>query len=455
MAPDDPAFRREIRSVYRLGGDDIRRETVALRIVSGTSGDQEKPPGFPNTYLELFQLAQPTNRASFDAANRLWPRPNDPNYLLGTPSVSAASLIRDVFIVFPSAEPFSQRGLAFAPGLVSNDTIYRTPGEYLYSAQHPQSFYRILTTYESSGAAGRTIAGRRADPAGERAAGDRGRPLVRHVDYEIDYDIGRPALSADSLSLRPRRVTLQYEENPLFTSVPTSVAGLTAEWALPYGSLSFTAISQHQRTNFTRPPLGFEPQGSLVAGVSANLGWSLGGLSRALARLLPMVDGDAPSRLSITAELAMSRSRQGGGQPAYVESFEGEGGIGVTLFDSQWQLSSQPAAGSRLARAWLGDARHHPGLDARLPELRHRRRRTPGDVFDPSDRSANHVGRGVGGRLRADPLAHAVPIEYWWPCGRGDGETAVAGPQRAVRAPLAVNPHGLGGRRVGGRPDPG
>ena len=34
----DPAFRHEIRSVYRLGGDDIRRETVSLRIVAGTSG---------------------------------------------------------------------------------------------------------------------------------------------------------------------------------------------------------------------------------------------------------------------------------------------------------------------------------------------------------------------------------------------------------------------------------
>ena len=351
VTPDDPAFRREIRSVYRLGGEDIRRETVTLRIVAGTSGDQEKPPGLPNTYLEIFRLAQQTNRALFDAENRLWPRQQDPNFNLGTSSVAATELIRDVFIVFPSLEPFSRRGLAFAPGLVPNDTIYRTPGEYLYSPQHPQSFYRILSSYESSGSVGPgtiALASSQIRPGSERLFIE-GRQLVRHVEYEIDYDLGTVRLlTADSLALRPRRVTLQYEENPLFTSVPTSVAGLTAEWMLPFGSLSFTAMSQKQRTNFTRPPLGFEPQASLVAGLGANLGWYLGGVSRQLARWLPLVDSAAPSRLDISAELAVSRPRQGGGEQAYIESFESQGGLSVNLLESQWQVSSQPALGTQL-----------------------------------------------------------------------------------------------------------
>lgn len=351
LTPDDQAFRREIRSVYRLGGDDIRRETVTLRIVAGTSGDQEKPPGVPNTYLEIFRIAQATNLALFDSRNRLWPRAQDPNFHLGSPTVSATELIRDVFIVFPSLEPFSRRGLASSPALVPNDTIYRTPGEYLYSPQHPQSYYRILSSYESSGSAGPgtiALASSQIRPGSERLLIE-GRPLVRHVDYEIDYDLGTVRLlTADSLALRPRRITLQYEENPLFTSVPTSVAGLTAEWMLPFGSLTFTAMSQRQRTNFTRPPLGFEPQASLVAGLGATLGWSLGGVSRQLARWLPLVDSAAPSRLDITAELAVSRPSQGAGEQAYIESFEAQGGIGVNLLESRWQLSSQPALGTRL-----------------------------------------------------------------------------------------------------------
>jgi hypothetical protein len=351
LTPDDAAFRREIRSVYRLGGDDIIRETVTLRVVAGTSGDQEKPPGLPNTYLEIFRLAQATNRALFDAENRLWPRRQDPNFHLGSPTVSETELIRDVFIVFPSVEPFSRRGLAFSPSIVPNDTIYRTPGEYLYSAQHPQSFYRLLASYESAGSVSPgtiALSSSQIRPGSERLVIE-GRPLTRGIDYEIDYDLGTVRLlTTDSLALRPRRVTLQYEENPLFTSVPTSITGLTAEWQVPFGSLTFTAMSQRQRTNFTRPSLGFEPQASLVAGMGANFGWHLAGISRRLANWLPLVDSLAPSRLDFTAEVAVSRPRQGGGEQAYIESFEQQGGLGVNLLESQWQLSSQPALGSRL-----------------------------------------------------------------------------------------------------------
>ena len=43
VQPGDPAFDREIRSVYRLGGPDLRRQSVTLKIVTGSSEDQEKP----------------------------------------------------------------------------------------------------------------------------------------------------------------------------------------------------------------------------------------------------------------------------------------------------------------------------------------------------------------------------------------------------------------------------
>lgn len=352
VSPDDDAFRREIRSVYRLGGSDLRRETVSLRLVSGT-GDQEKAPGINTNYLELFGLAKPTGRAEFDVENRLWPRPNDPNILISAPpGTDAATLIRDVFVVFPSLEPFSRRGLASAPNVVANDTLYRTPGEYLYSQRHPQSFYRLLARYDTEASAGTgviTLAAVQIRPGSERLTLD-GRPLVRGVDYEIDYDVGRvQLLTPDTLSLRPRRVAVQYEENPLFSTVPTTVTGLTTELALPFGSVSLIALSQRQRTNFTRPALGYEPQASLVAGLGANLGWNLGRVSRWLAGRLSRADSAAPSRLDVQAEVAVSRPQQPGGQQAYIDSFEGEGGITVNLLEANWQLSSQPALGVQLA----------------------------------------------------------------------------------------------------------
>lgn len=355
VTPDSPAFRREIRSVYRVGGEDVRRESVGVRIVAGTSADQEKPPGgSAQTYLQLFGLAQLANASTFDGENRLWPRANDPNFLIA--NTPGTRIFRDQFLVFPSLEPFSRRGLARPFAVAANDTIYRTPSEYLYSPQHPQSYYRLRLHYDVSGeGAMGTIAlnSVQVRPGSERLTLD-GRPLVKGIDYEIDYDLGRvQLLRPDTLMARPRQVVVRYEENPLFASIPTSILGLSSQWSLPNGRINFVAISQSQRTTFTRPPLGFEPQASLVAGVSANFGWSLpslaGMFSRAVASTsVPSAAQRRIPRLDVQAEFAVSQPNQKGNQQAYVESFEGEGGTNVNLLDAQWQVSSQPALGTAL-----------------------------------------------------------------------------------------------------------
>jgi hypothetical protein len=347
ISPTHPAFRREIRSAYRLGGDDVRRETVQLRIVAGTSAEQEKPPGgFASTYLQLFGLAQLTNPSTFDAESRLWPRPNDPNFLVA--AVPGSALFRDQFVIFPSLEPFSRRGLARPSEIAANDTIYRTPNEYLYSAQHPQSFYRLVTSYDVSGGSSGTIALNSVQirPGSERLAME-GRPMVRGIDYQIDYELGRiTLLHPDTLARLARRVVVRYEENPLFATIPTSIVGLSSQWTFGNGQLALTAISQSQRTTFTRPPLGFEPQSAVVAGLAGNVGWELPRLSRLLHR--GDSTGTVPVRLDVAGEVAVSQPRQRRNQQAYLETFS-DGAINVNLLDAQWQLSSQPALGSTLA----------------------------------------------------------------------------------------------------------
>lgn len=354
LTPDDPAFRKEIRSVYRLGGSDLRRETLALSIVTGASRDQERPPsGRPSTYLQLYGLSQANNAGSFDAGNRVWPRPHDPDVTAGVADTSeAARLIRDRFVVFPSLEPFSRRGLARDPSVPANDSIYRTPNEYLYSPQHPQSFYRLRVRYEVDGTAGAgvlALTSVQLRPGSERLVLD-GRPLKREVDYTIDYELGRVQLRGLAADVtRERQLVVRYEENPLFASVPTSIYGLAAQWTMPAGTVTLSALSQSQRTTFTRPPLGFEPASNAVAGIHAAFAWSAAPLSRALARWLPRADSATPSRVELTGEFAVSQPRSRASQQAFLESFEGDGGITLPLADAQWYYASQPALGSRLA----------------------------------------------------------------------------------------------------------
>ncbi len=400
VQPGDPAFDREIRSVYRLGGPDLRRQSVTLKVVTGSSEDQEKPvAGNADTYLKLFGLAQSTNSSSFDLENRIWPRPSDPNFELSLGSPGART-IRDQFLVFPSAKPFASNGLAVG-GNPANDTVYTTPPEYVRSSQRPEAVYhiRMRAQSEGSGDGGALMLGTvQIRPNSERLLVD-GIPLTRGTDYAVDYDLGRVSFNRpDTLFPRPRQVTVRYEENPVFEETPTSIFGATAEIPLTNGQINFTAISLSQRTNFTRPPLGFEPSASLVAGVSALFNFDAEPLTQLVSKL-PFGPTTAPSRIGFSAELAASRPQTNASQQAYLESFEGEGGLPIALTDPQWYFSSQPALGTKIPARFgatvfdLGRATtlawQSNGLDADGRAVRYR--------IDQIDSLVAQSGTGIAG----------------------------------------------------------
>ncbi|MEO8575896.1 MAG: cell surface protein SprA, partial [Gemmatimonadales bacterium] len=360
VTPTDPAFEREIRSVYRIGGPEVQRPSVVVKIVTGTSDDQEKviesKGANANTYLQLFGLTQRTNTSTFDIENRLWPRPSDPNFELSL-GASASKVIRDQFLVFPSLRPFAKNGLARGAN-PSNDTIYTTPSEYIRSAQRPQSVYHLRVRYqaEGSGEAGALMLGSvQVRPNSERLTVD-GIPLIRGSDYTVDYDLGRVAFARpDTLFPRPRQVVVQFEENPVFAETPSSIIGASAEFPLTNGSVSFTAISQTQNSTFNRPPLGLEPAASLVAGVTAQFGFDASALTSLVSRL-PYGQSTVPSRINFAGEFAASRPKPNAAGQAFVESFESEGGFLVPLNDTQWYYSSQPAMGRQIPARFGSDA---------------------------------------------------------------------------------------------------
>lgn len=348
VRPGDAAFRREIRSAYRVGGEDLRRNSVTLRVLAGTGAGQEKPvSGAADTYLQMFGLSQFGNVSLFDFENRMWPRPADPNVSVG--GAPNAKIIRDHYLVLPSLRPFGRDGLVL-PGNPASDTIYVTPGEDLYSAQHPPSQYRLQFRYEIEGGSnvGTLMLGAvQLRKYSETVLVD-GLPLVRDSAYTIDYEVGMITFTRpDTLFPRPRRVSVRYEENPLFAAAPTSILGFAGQFPLERGEFGLTLIRQAQSTSFTRPPLGYEPQSSLIAGVSGRFGFDAPLVSRLIERW-PTITSTTLSRLDLQAEFATSRPQPNRAGVAYVESFEGEGGIAIPLQEAAWYYSSQPALGQYL-----------------------------------------------------------------------------------------------------------
>lgn len=352
LQPSTPEyFFREIKSVYRLGGEDVLRPSVSLKLVTGISGDQEKPfnSSRGETYLQMFGLSQATNPTAFDVENRLWPRPNDNNF--STASGGREKLIKSYFVFYPSVQPFARAGLAQPLANPANDTLYRYPNEYLYSTQRPQAIYRMVARYLSEGGASQysvQLKSVQVRPNSENVVID-GRVLQRDTDYTIEYGSGIINFArGDTLFPRPRQVTVRYEEIPLFASAPVTILGFTSQFPLDNGQLSFTAISQNQRSNgLNRPPLGTEPNGSLVAGVTGNMAWDAT-LLTSLVKKLPFSQANTRSRISLQGEFAMSKPRPNSAGQAYIESFEGEAGLNISLSEAAWYYSSLPAIGSSL-----------------------------------------------------------------------------------------------------------
>jgi cell surface protein SprA len=370
VGPSSPAFRNEIRSVYRVAGEDLVRSSTKVRVVTGDGLLEHPIAGSAATFLQMFGLSQATSPAEFDYENRLWPRQSDPVFNLGagaidvraagapgaTPNLDIAHIIHDYFLVFPSLQPFAARdsgGLVLA-GNHTNAPIYTIPGEYLYSPQHPASVYRIHLEYRTTGtdeSGAITLGATQMRRGSERVVVD-GRPLVRDLDYRIDYDLGRVEFTRpDTVLSLERHVEIGYEENPVFAASPTTLAGVVSELPVPHGVLNFAAIDQSQSTPFTRPQLGFQGNSTLTAGVTGKFDWDAPALT-SLVNRLPFMAGStkAPSHISITGEFATSHpqflARNQGS--AYVETFEQGAGVSIALGDIAWYYSSLPAYGHSL-----------------------------------------------------------------------------------------------------------
>lgn len=358
VRPGDAAFAREIRAAYRVGGEDIRRETIQLTIASGGTFDQETPrSGSSATFLQLFGMHRSGVPTEFDAEGRIWPRRGDP--VLAVTGSAAPTVVRERFLVFPSLQPFARAGLASDLGNPSNDAIYVTPNEDLYSVRHPQPMYKLRLRFESdAGTDAWTLAlgSTQLRPNSERIVLDDGRVLRRNTDYLVDYDLGRVTiLRSDSLDARARQVTVRFEETPLFVSTPTSIFGVASEWAFSRGSLNFIAIGQRQHSAFTRPQLGFADESAIVAGLSGAFHVPVASWDRALQRLTGR-ESATPSGLRFEAEFATSRPLAGRSGEAYLESFESDGALTLRLEDEAWSYSSQPALGRNLATRFGGAA---------------------------------------------------------------------------------------------------
>ena len=335
--PEVPTYRYEMRNVYPVGAASaVVRASAQLSILVSES---EKPTGSTGTFLSLLGMAQATNPSVFDQYNRMFPRAQDPG---------GGSPLTDYYVIFPNLAPFADSTKLSAQ--FRNDSLYRTP-DYLLRTQGPSPLFQLRLHYDATGSGDRSVLSLGAVQmrAGSERIVVNGRQLTRGTDYTMNYDVGQVTfLNPDSLFPQPTTVTVQYEENPAFAVAPTSIYGLQSTYDLgDHGSFGMVGLLQQQRTTYTRPPLGFEPQSNMIGGITANLRFEPNGITRMLDAL-PMLRTSTPSSLTLNGEIATSRPSPNQLGTAYVETFEDEGGTFLPLAENSWQFGSRPASADGL-----------------------------------------------------------------------------------------------------------
>ena len=328
--PEAVTFRHEMRQIYRAAGTDLDRSSLLVNLSVNRS---ERPQGQASTYLALLGLASSTDQNVFDRDNRLFPRSRDPD---------ASEVLKESYIIFPTLTPFADPRLSSAE---RSDSLYRTP-LYLLLAQGPPARFQVRLRYNSSGAGDRSTLslGALQIREGSEQLLLGGRHLERGTDYTISYELGQVTfLNPDALfGAGTGQITARFEEQGIFAVAPTTILGMATTYNLgEVGAVNLIGMYQREQSAFNRPPLGFEASANLIGGVNTALHFKPSGVSHFLSQLTskPAV---APSLLDVNAEFAFTKPDQNRSGQAYVEEFEAEAGIPLSLQENVWEFGSQP-----------------------------------------------------------------------------------------------------------------
>ncbi len=336
--PSFPGFRHEMRQIYRVAGTDLERASLLVNLSLNRA---ESPLASPSsTYLALLGLALPTDASVFDRDNRLFPRPQnrDPD---------ADQTVKDSYIVFPHLQPFSDARPGRLIPAELQDSLYRTPQYLVLGPEGPPAKFQLRLRYNAAGSGDRSTLDLNALQIreGSEHLSVGGLQLERGVDYNIDYSVGQVTfLNPDQLfgTSGVGQVNARFEERGLFAVAPTTILGLTSRYSLgETGTVNLLGIYQSEKSVYTRPPLGFEPTANLIGGINTELHFKPSVVTRFFDRLVTG-GATAPSFLDVNAEYAFTRPDENRAGEAYLEEFEADAGIRVSLGESNWEFASRP-----------------------------------------------------------------------------------------------------------------
>jgi Motility related/secretion protein len=248
-------------------------------------------------------------------------------------------------IIFPNREPFNtDTTFAVDNGLRTPSLRAKVPSIYNYNSATEKTlkteyYIQIATKTRAS-----IIHLNRSNiiEGSERVIVN-GQQLTKGTDYSIEYDFGKITLMS-SAALDPNAtINIDFEYAPFFAVQKKTLMGLRAEydWSKDF-SLGSTVLYKTDKAQDRKPRVGQETTKHVVYTFDADWRLKMPFVTKAI-NALPLIRTEAPSGLSISAEIAQSRPNPNVDGEAYIDDFEAAvEDISLGTSRTTFQLSSRP-----------------------------------------------------------------------------------------------------------------
>lgn len=343
-----PTWRLMMKNVYALGAFPLSQDGFRFEIqyrdddtgIASNTLQNAQTTGIPNLPLiQLLDLDQ-LDQSQFRTADGFF------DYVEGITVNS-----QNGYVMFPNPEPF---GDGLATDLTNpSDERFLFKELYLNTKINIQNNFQnkdkyFLKGYFKSENAGGIPIGAFNVPQGSVKVSAGGRQLVEGVDFVVDYSLGRVQILDPGLQASGTPINISTENNAVFNQQRKTFMGIDVEHRFSENFIiGGTILNVMERPLTPKINFGSEPIDNTMLGFNIDFSTEVPYFTK-LANKLPFVDTDAPSNLSVRADMAylLPGSPKGidvtGAATSYIDDFEASQ-IPISLISPlDWYEASTP-----------------------------------------------------------------------------------------------------------------
>ncbi len=344
-----PTWKLMMKNVYALGATPLTQEGFRFEIQY-----RDDQTGIPSNTLQNAQTTTISNKPlleilRLDQLDQSKFKNSDGffDYIEGITVNSKYG-----YVIFPTPEPFGKNleveftSQTDKDNYVFNELYIDTKNTVKNNYQHKDKF--LLKGYFKTTDAGGIPIGAFNVPRGSVKVTAGGRQLVEGVDFVVDYLVGRVQILDLGLKASGVPIQVSTENNSVFNQQRKTFIGVEVEhkfsenFIIGGTYLNITERPLTQKVNF-----GAEPIDNTMLGFNVDFSTEVP-LFTKWANLLPFVDTDAPSNLSVRADMAylIPGTPNGidisGTATSYIDDFEASQVPISLLSPLQWYPASTP-----------------------------------------------------------------------------------------------------------------